>query len=109
MTKIEELKVAYEAATQGEWEVVFDEPDDVQLLFSGEMQLGAMQNWGNGVGYDNAHLIALMHNTLPALLEAVEALKEIKEHATPYNNDDTAPMDQAWVRWRCDEVLEKLS
>ncbi len=81
MTKIEELRDAYNAGTHGEWEIYDtyeallcneDPPRDEWVT---EIQ---SRNAGNspcyGTSLNDAHLITLMHNNLPSLLEAAEAL-----------------------------------
>jgi hypothetical protein len=74
MSKLEELKAAYEAASPGEWKAPgFNSqggkvacligPDELRLV-SGNFKRG------------DAHFIALAHNMMPQLLEAVELLKQ---------------------------------
>ena len=75
MTKLEELKAALEAATPGEWE---------PLMTCGELHVCTPVNEGCDVGticvpYErpDATFIALAHNLMPQLLEAVEVLKAV--------------------------------
>lgn len=77
MNLIEQLKAAYAAATPGEWDFLFNESVAAQELLSGTTMIGMLPNGTSGIGYDNARLIARMHNALPALLEAVEAMEEV--------------------------------
>ena len=77
MTKLEELRFAYETATPGEWTApgfnsqggavacLLDNPDGLRLV-SGNFKR------------PDATFIALAHNNMPALLEAVEALEKMK-------------------------------
>ena len=82
MTKIEELKAAYEAATPGEWETACHHRRDGLIDWDvceadgGDMiaDLSSIMN-----GEANAKLITIMHNNLPALLEAVEALESLEQ------------------------------
>ena len=76
MTKIEELKAAFEAATSGEWE---------PLMTCGELHVCTPVNEGCDVGtvcvpYErsDAQFIALAHNAMPMLLEAVERLEAMQ-------------------------------
>lgn len=70
MTKIEELRAAFEAATGGEW----------RYNGSDAICVGAETLFGGSFcdyyepGNDEYALIALMHNALPALIECAEAL-----------------------------------
>lgn len=97
-TKLEELKAAYEAASSGEW-ILFD--SEVSEGAKGVMVSGdfgvdvcAMSNTEH-VGYENNDkFIALAHNLMPQLLEAVEVLRELREVG---GNEH-----------RVDEFLEKL-
>lgn len=73
MTKLEELKVALEAATKGEWTslgfnsqggavaCLLDNPDGLRLV-SGNFKRA------------DAKFIALAHNLMPTLLEAIDLL-----------------------------------
>ena len=72
MNKIEELKAAYEAMTGD----ALDEDDPDYLEF-------------NGIEA-RANFIALAHNLMPALLEAVEALERIYDSKSyTYGYDDS--------------------
>ena len=76
MTKLEELKAAYAAATPGEWTApgfnsqggkvacLLDNPDGLRLV-SGNFERA------------DAKFIALAHNLMPTLLEAVELLETV--------------------------------
>ena len=100
MTKLNELKVAYEAATPGEWTApgfnsqggkvacLLDNPDGLRLV-SGNFKR------------PDATFIALAHNLMPQLLEAVELLKEV---------GDVRDMGELMNLWdhKIEPVLEKL-
>ena len=100
MTKLNELKVAYEAATPGEWTApgfnsqggkvacLLDNPDGLRLV-SGNFKR------------PDATFIALAHNLIPQLLEAVELLKEV---------GDVRDMGELMNLWdhKIEPVLEKL-
>lgn len=75
MTKLEELKAALEAATPGEWE---------PLMTCGELHVCTPVNEGCDVGticvpYErpDATFIALSHNLMPTLLEAIDLLETV--------------------------------
>ena len=85
MTKLNELKAAYEAATPGEWSV--DSETHVTKWDFGKERCGcrSVAQTGHGLptrqsdeNIANAQFIALAHNNMPALLEAVEALEKMK-------------------------------
>lgn len=78
MTKLAELKAAYAASTQGEWE---------PLMTCGELHVCTPVNEGCDVGtvcvpYErsDATFIALAHNNMAALLEAVVELGRFVEY-----------------------------
>ena len=80
MTKLEELKVAYEAATPGEWDFVV--ADNAVVPFTsvvdsdGEMLL--RHRYGvSGKAQRDMQFIALAHNLMPTLLEAAELLETV--------------------------------
>lgn len=72
MTKLEELKDVFAAATQGEWKI------EEYRAMAGRVARVYVKGHGDLVSgnfmYDDAHLIALMHNALPALIECAEAM-----------------------------------
>lgn len=100
MTKFEELRTLLAAATPGEWtfedrgyKYILNKPGDGYisrdiLRLDGSTMAAFNQK-------ANAKLIALSHNMLPALLEAVELLKELHED---FNFDNP----------RIDNLLAKL-
>ena len=99
MTKIEELKAAYGAATPGEWE---------PLMTCGELHVCTPVNEGCDVGtvcvpYERscANFIAISHNLMPQLLEAVELLKEVGDVL------DMAGLMNLWDH-KIEPVLESL-
>lgn len=98
MTKLEELKAAYEAATPGEWE---------PLMTCGELHVCTPVNEGCDVGticvpYErpDATFIALSHNLMPTLLEAVEAAQNLVAMKGRYNTEI--------AYGRLEQTLEKL-
>ena len=70
---IEKLKAAYEAATPGEWDA-----DRDGCVYSGKdtMIVGDYSR-SHSRAREDATFIALAHNTMPALLEAVELLTDV--------------------------------
>ena len=88
MTKLEELNAAYAASTQGEWSTYA--PCSGQDGFTDNYNIGcdtetrstyvasvpgaAHYAWSQ----NNAKFIALAHNLMPQLLEAVETLRAIR-------------------------------
>lgn len=92
MTKIEELRAAYEAATQGEWETSAHRRRDDLIDWDvceagGGDMIADLSSTMNGEA--NAKLIALMHNNLPALLEAAKLLDDL--HGLMLENCSTRP------------------
>lgn len=77
MTKLEQLKTAYEAVPKATWK--YDNDLSAVVYVSG-MKLKVAADFGKIDDSEaNADFIALAHNLMPALLEAVEALRELKE------------------------------
>lgn len=74
MSKIEELKTAFEASTLKDWEVLTTTglPHVVCLT---ENEVDVMTIAGCGTDAD-AQFIALAHNMMPQLLDAVELVKK---------------------------------
>lgn len=105
MKTIEELKAAYAAATPGEWEH-FDSPGmSPDLVFIGQHGVATL----NGPEYcTNAHLIALMHNTLPALIECVEALNVLAETIEAGTSADYRALQEHSVMRTTRAALVKL-
>lgn len=81
MKALEELKAAYAAATQGEWEVGDLDKNGQRIVRNEHIEL--FTGWHHCVGSiekemeANARLIALLHNALPALIECAEALQAL--------------------------------
>ena len=97
-TRLEELKAALEAATPGEWE---------PLMTCGELHVCTPVNEGCDVGticvpYErpDATFIALSHNLMPTLLEAVEAAQNLVAMKGRYNTEI--------AYGRLEQTLEKL-
>lgn len=87
MTKLEELKAAYEAATPGEWSV--DSETHVTKWDFGKERCGcrSVAQTGHGLptrqsdeNIANAQFIALAHNNMAALLEAAVELGRFVEY-----------------------------
>ena len=111
MTKLNELKVAYEAATLGEWKVkqereykacnsrvLCKEGYTVAQGYSSDSMSTKTYNelWAEAEG--NTNFIVLAHNLMPTLLEAVELLEDVAMGNAEY--DDLSD--------RAAELLEKL-
>ena len=82
MTKLEELKAAYEAATPGEWVTgkggTAYYPLQIRCVSSDwDSLIAAFHSW-DAQKESNANFIALAHNLMPQLLEAVETLRAIR-------------------------------
>lgn len=106
MTKLEELKAAYEAATKGEWvvkqereykacnsRVLCEEGYTVaQGYSSGTTKKTYNELWKEAEG--NTNFIALAHNLMPTLLEAVEVIQEI-ERGWP-DEDEASENNSRW-------------
>lgn len=72
MTKIEELREAYENATPGEWEV---EQGPISVVIGPKGQpIARLTGWPDS---PDARFITLAHNMMPQLLEAVEKVQEL--------------------------------
>lgn len=76
MSKIEQLRAAYEAATSGKWDVRPFGTSRAGAIGCG-MELIAMM-YSRIEEEADAHFITRAHNLMPALLEAVEALEKMK-------------------------------
>ena len=81
MTKLAELKAAYEAATPGEWDYFVasnaDRPNS-QVLDSADDNLLTHSKGITGRAQSDVLFIALAHNMMPQLLEAVERLEAMQ-------------------------------
>lgn len=118
MTKLEELKAAYEAATPDEdlrvdlWDgagatLYFGTPDRDGDLPYEQMLLEQDNDNVFKPADDLMNFIALAHNMMPLLFEAVEALQTIRDRsAVTYNHDYAEMRDADWHT--ADEALEKL-
>ena len=76
MTKLKELKVAYEAATPGEW---WEDDDGFVAAGHGDSYRTVADARCDVAPFSDANteFIALAHNLMPQLLEAVEVLKAV--------------------------------
>ena len=112
MNKIEELKAAYAASTQGEWINNDDRAPNLATVGTGERGwLGLAQMFGDtdDEANANAKFITLAHNLMPQLLEAVELLKELRNSLSQYDDGEWYLHDGTEPRLDyIDEVLEKL-
>lgn len=129
MTKIEELRAAYEAATGGEWKpcrahegyegAYFHIDPEEQAEYDACPFVSIDAPTGTVVkAHDlfeleraNANFIALAHNLMPALLEAVKALEEIRKGSAlegrwldPYGDECNSGTEGAeWVLYTDEE------
>ena len=106
MTKLEELKAAFEAATPGEWDYTVQA--DMLTSVYGNCQQDSMAD-ADLIAFDirnddDAVFIALAHNLIPALLEAATELARFIDYL------DTASGDGAYEHeiQRALAILEKL-
>lgn len=79
MTKFEELRAAYEATTGGEWRT------SQGCIYKGKTNISIAQCYVtttnlNNDEVKNANFIALAHNNMPALLEAVEFVAQVSRY-----------------------------
>lgn len=103
MTKLEELKAAYEVATPGEWAAPGFNSQGGKVACLLDNQDGLRLVSGNFKRPDAA-FIALAHNLIPALLEAATELARFIDYL------DTASGDGAYEHeiQRALAILEKL-
>lgn len=81
MTKLEELKAALEAATPGEWVTGKGDtayyPLQIRCVSSDwDRLIAAFHSW-DAQKESNATFIALAHNLMPDLLEAIDLLETV--------------------------------
>ena len=111
MTQLEELKFAHKMTTQGEWavkqereykacnsRVLCDKGYTVAQGYSSDTSHGKTYRelWAEAEG--NTNFIALAHNLMPTLLEAIDLLEDVAMGNSEY--DDLSK--------RAAELLEKL-
>ena len=108
MTKFEELKAAYGAATPGEWVTgkggTAYYPLQIRCVSSDwDSLIAAFHSW-DAQKESNANFIALAHNLMPTLLEAATELARFIDYL------DTASGDGAYEHeiQRALAILEKL-
>lgn len=105
MTKLEELKAAYGAATPGEWKACRSHEEFTGLMFEideedrvyyesrpfthirTETETVAAAHDLFEFERTDATFIALSHNLMPALLEAVEKLEYLNSLCSDYNDE----------------------
>ena len=117
MTKLEELKAALEAATPGEWavkqereyracnsRVLCDKGYTVAEGYSSDSATTKTYNelWTEAEG--NTTFIALAHNLMPTLLEAVELLETVSSARACQDHEFDV---DAWFK-QVRSLLEKL-
>lgn len=115
MTKLEELRTAYEEATGGEYVVSTPQvmPRSRWVGTGPQGVLGVCQVFGDSETQSDAtaQFIALAHNLMPALLEAVEALEKMgtsfEDLLNGYPERELHEPYQMTLN-RAAEVLEKL-
>jgi hypothetical protein len=125
MTKIEELKAVYEAATPGEWKAcrehedfdgpMFDIDEWEQAEYAARpfvyicASAQRVTNNHDLFQFDeaNAHLITLMHNNLPALLEAASLLDDLINSYDDTGCDGCGVVDSS-INERAIALREKL-
>ena len=113
MTKLEELKAAYEAATPGEWVTGKGStayyPLQIRCVSSDwDSLIAAFHSW-DAQKESNANFIALAHNLMPALLEAVDLLETLRYSMSQYDDGEWFLHEGGEdVVWKVDEFLEKL-
>ena len=81
MTKLKELQAAYEAATKGEWATEKGGTAYYPLQIRSNTEdwdhfIVAFHSWESH-REDNAKFIALAHNMMPTLLEAIDLLETV--------------------------------
>lgn len=113
MTKLEELKAAYEAATPGEWATEKGGTAYYPLQIRSNTEdwdhfIVAFHSWESH-REDNAKFIALAHNLMPTLLEAVDLLETLRYSMSQYDDGEWFLHDGGEdVVGKVDEFLEKL-
>ena len=107
MTKLEELKAAYEDASTGEWvtgkggtayyplQIRCDSGDWDSLI-------AAFHSW-DAQKESNAKFIAIAHNLMPTLLDAVAALRAVSQTYRTFRN---VPIEEQQWTSLDDEALE---
>lgn len=81
MTKIEELRAAYEAATPERWDFHQERSGHATVVDCQDVTVCRVyqQPYDTWQALDTAEFIALAHNTMPLLLEAVERLEYMQQ------------------------------
>ena len=119
MTKIEELKAAYAAATPGEWSTYAPcsgqdgFPDNYSIGCDTETRSTYVASVPGAAHYawsqNNAHFITLAHNLMPQLLEAVDLLEILRYSMSQYDDGEWFLHDGGEdVVGKVDEFMEKL-
>ena len=115
MTKLEQLNAAYAASTQGEWSTYAPcsgqdgFPDNYSIGCDTETRSTYVASVPGATHYawsqNNAKFIALAHNMMPDLLEAVDLLRLA---AATIENEYPESDDRYEIAVRANELLEKL-
>lgn len=114
MTKLEELKAAYEAAIPDEWIVSVPPamPRSRMVGTGPEGVLGVCQVFGDSEAqaHVTAQFIAHAHNLMPALLEAVCLIKQCQTTFNTVPNFKIPALDSTsyCLASKLDAVLERL-
>lgn len=113
MPKLEQLKAAYEAAIHGEWVTgkggTAYYPLQIRCV-SGDWDslIAAFHSW-DAQKESNATFIALSHNLMPQLLEAVDLLETLRYSMSQYDDGEWFLHEGGEdVVGKVDEFLEKL-
>ena len=114
MTQLEELKAAYGAATPGEWVTGKNGgpayyPLQIRCVSNDwDSLITAFHSW-DAQKESNATFIALAHNLMPTLLEAVDLLETLRYSMSQYDDGEWFLHEggEDVVR-KVDEFLEKL-
>ena len=113
MTKLEELRVAYGSATPGEWVTgkggTAYYPLQIRCVSSDwDSLIAAFHSW-DAQKESNANFIALAHNMMPTLLEAVDLLETLRYSMSQYDDGEWFLHEGGEdVVGKVDEFLEKL-
>ena len=108
MTKLEELKAAYEATTHGKWVTGKGDtayyPLQIRCVSSDwDSLIAAFHSW-DAQKESNAKFIALAHNLMPALLEAIDLLETVSSARACQDHEFDV---DAWFQ-QVRSLLEKL-
>lgn len=107
MTKLNELKAAFEAATPGEWDYFIasnaDRPNS-QVLDSNDDNLLTHSKGITGRAQSDVEFITLSRNLMPTLLEAIDLLETVGSARACQDHEFDV---DAWFK-QVRSLLEKL-